>query len=131
MMIAVASGKGGTGKTTVAVNLARVHAGSVMLLDCDVEEPNVHLFLKGEAAAAETVSLPVPEVDATCCDGCGECARFCAYKALAVLDRRVLVFDELCHGCGGCTRVCPRFSGYFFSAHHMFIKSRKYSEFKR
>ena len=108
MIIAVASGKGGTGKTTVAVNLARVRGADALLLDCDVEEPNAHLFLRGEVCGAETVSLPVPEVDEALCDGCGECSRFCAYKALAVLANRVLVFPEMCHGCGGCMRVCPR-----------------------
>jgi MinD superfamily P-loop ATPase len=109
MIIAVASGKGGTGKTTVAVNLARVRGAGVVLLDCDVEEPNAHLFLKGELCGEpETVSIPVPEVDESLCDGCGECSRFCAYKALAVLAKRVLVFPEMCHGCGGCTRVCPK-----------------------
>ncbi len=109
MIIAVASGKGGTGKTTVAVNLARVCGGGIRLLDCDVEEPNAHLFLKGDPLGApEEVSIPVPEVDETRCDGCGECGRFCEYKALAVLAKRVLVFPELCHGCGGCMRVCPK-----------------------
>jgi len=108
MIIAVASGKGGTGKTTVAANLARVRGG-VTLLDCDVEEPNAHLFLRGEPIAeAEIVTIPVPEVDEALCNGCGECGRFCQYKALAVLGKRVLVFAELCHGCGGCLRVCPQ-----------------------
>ncbi len=108
MIIAVASGKGGTGKTTVSVNLARVR-GDMTLLDCDVEEPNVHLFVRGEPQGEpETVSLLVPEVDESRCDGCAACSRFCAFKALAVLDKRVLVFTELCHGCGGCARVCPQ-----------------------
>ena len=108
MIIAVASGKGGTGKTTVSANLARVR-GDVTLLDCDVEEPNVHLFVSGEPQGeAEIVSILVPEVDESRCDGCAACSRFCAFKALAVLDKRVLVFTELCHGCGGCARVCPQ-----------------------
>jgi len=108
MIIAVASGKGGTGKTTVSANLARVR-GDVTLLDCDVEEPNVHLFVSGEPQGEpEIVSLLVPEVDESRCDGCAACSRFCAFKALAVLDKRVLVFTELCHGCGGCARVCPQ-----------------------
>ena len=107
MIVAVASGKGGTGKTTVSANLARVSGAT--LLDCDVEEPNAHLFLKGEPLGAPAeVSVPVPEVDEAVCDGCGACSRFCAFKALAVLGRRVLVFPELCHGCGGCLRVCPK-----------------------
>jgi len=108
MIIAIASGKGGTGKTTVAANLARVR-GAVTLLDCDVEEPNVHLFLKGTPdGEPQEVSILVPEVDEARCDGCGECVRFCEYKALAVLDKRVLVFKDMCHGCGGCARVCPQ-----------------------
>jgi len=109
MILAVASGKGGTGKTTVAVNLARVRGAGVQVLDCDVEEPNAHLFLSGEALGTpEEVSILIPEVDEALCDGCGACSHFCEYKALAVLDKHVLVFPEMCHGCGGCLRVCPR-----------------------
>ena len=108
MIIAVASGKGGTGKTTVSVNLARVARQSVQLLDCDVEEPNAHLFLTGELKAREEVRVPVPEADETLCDGCGECSSFCRYRSLAVIDKSVLTFPELCHGCGGCIRVCPK-----------------------
>ena len=109
MIIAVASGKGGTGKTTVSANLARVMGASGMLLDCDVEEPNAGLFLPGEfVEASETVTQPIPEVDDSLCDGCKACSNFCEYKALAVIGKKVLVFPELCHGCGGCIRVCPR-----------------------
>ncbi len=106
-MIAVASGKGGTGKTTVAVNLAKVLPRPVQLLDCDVEEPNAHLFLNGELLGQEVVSIPVPEVDETLCNACGECARFCRYHAIVALKTAPLIFPELCHGCGGCARVCP------------------------
>ena len=108
MILAIASGKGGTGKTTVAVNLARVLERPVQLLDCDVEEPNSHLFLPGETIGTEAVSIPVPEVDESLCDGCGECGRFCAYHAIVSYGDKPLVFAEMCHGCGGCMLVCPK-----------------------
>jgi MinD superfamily P-loop ATPase len=108
MILAVASGKGGTGKTTVAVNLARVYGSRVQLVDCDVEGPNAHLFLKGALRSHETVTMPIPEVDKSLCDACGECSRFCQYHAIVSLKTVPLVFPELCHGCGGCTLVCPR-----------------------
>ncbi|MBE0565260.1 MAG: ATP-binding protein [Krumholzibacteria bacterium] len=108
MIVAIASGKGGTGKTTVAVNLARLLGGGVHLLDCDVEEPNDHLFLPGTNGAAEPVTLPVPEVDQQRCDACGACSDFCAYHAIVSFGIKPLVFPELCHGCGGCALVCPR-----------------------
>jgi MinD superfamily P-loop ATPase len=108
MILAIASGKGGTGKTTVAVNLARAFETEVQLLDCDVEEPNAHLFLRGGTPAEEIVALPVPEFDESLCDSCGECGRFCAYHAiLAFLSKPVLI-PEMCHSCGGCALVCPR-----------------------
>jgi MinD superfamily P-loop ATPase len=108
MICAVASGKGGTGKTTLSVNLARVSGDDVRLLDCDVEEPNAHLFLQGQLVGEETVTLPVPEVDETRCNGCGECGRFCEYHAIVSFGSTPLVFPEMCHGCGGCARVCPQ-----------------------
>jgi MinD superfamily P-loop ATPase len=108
MIIAVASGKGGTGKTTVSVNMARVYGSQVQLLDCDVEEPNSHLFLQGTLRDREVASIPVPLVDESRCNGCGECARFCRYHAIVSLGVTTLVFPELCHGCGGCAKVCPR-----------------------
>jgi MinD superfamily P-loop ATPase len=108
MILAVASGKGGTGKTTVSVNLARVFGPDVGLLDCDVEEPNDHLFLKGTQRGEETVTIPVPQVDESLCDGCGECGRFCAYHAIVSFGTIPLVFPEMCHGCGGCAKVCPK-----------------------
>ncbi len=109
MLIAVASGKGGTGKTTVAVSLALALAGSekVQYLDCDVEEPNGHLFLKPRLETKEPVTVPVPKVDQSRCTFCGRCAEICAYHALAVLAGSVLTFPELCHSCGGCWYFCP------------------------
>jgi len=107
MILAVASGKGGTGKTTVSVNLARMLGSGVKLLDCDVEEPNCHLFLGGSVCEEESVSIPVPHVNESLCDGCGECSRFCAYHAIVSFGTPPLVFPEMCHGCGGCSKVCP------------------------
>ncbi len=108
MKICVASGKGGTGKTTVAVNLARVIGRDVALLDCDVEEPNVNLFLKGTLVKKEKATVPVPQVEEDKCDGCRKCSEFCEYKAIAVIEKVPLLFYELCHSCGGCIRVCPQ-----------------------
>ena len=108
MKIAVASGKGGTGKTTVAVNLALSLEGRVKVLDCDVEEPNAHIFLHPEILHERTVYSPIPRIDDELCDYCGKCAEFCEYNALAVVPGEVLVFPELCHSCGGCMLVCPR-----------------------
>jgi MinD superfamily P-loop ATPase len=109
MKIAIASGKGGTGKTTVAVNLACILADSgqkVQYLDCDVEEPNGHLFLKPQITSTQSAGIPVPVVNEQKCTGCRKCAEVCQYHAIAVL-KKALVFPELCHGCGGCTLVCP------------------------
>jgi MinD superfamily P-loop ATPase len=108
MMIAIASGKGGTGKTTVAVNLALVLPAPVQLLDCDVEEPNCHLFLNPDMQRKESVGIPVPVVDPKRCDLCGECGRICEFNAIISLKTQPLVFPELCHGCGGCRMVCPQ-----------------------
>ncbi|MGD9058424.1 MAG: ATP-binding protein [Desulfobacterales bacterium] len=107
MIISIASGKGGTGKTTVATNLARSIGANVQLLDCDVEEPNAHLFINPSFAGSETVSMPVPEVDEEKCTYCGKCAEICQFKAIAVVNENVLIFEELCHSCGGCWEVCP------------------------
>jgi len=106
MIIAVASGKGGTGKTTIAVGLA-LSLENVQFLDCDVEEPNAHIFLKPEITHTEQVNLPVPKVNEDRCTYCGKCAEICAYNAIAVVKEKVLLFTELCHGCGGCKLLCP------------------------
>ncbi|HUT54320.1 MAG TPA: ATP-binding protein [bacterium] len=108
MIIAIASGKGGTGKTTVAVNLAMSLSTPVQLLDCDVEEPNAHLFLHGVAKSLETVCIPVPEVDESLCDGCAQCSSVCQYHAIVSFGTAPLVFPEMCHGCGGCAKACPQ-----------------------
>ena len=120
MIVTVASGKGGTGKTTVAVSLALAVATdtilpgqapaadpSVVLLDCDVEEPNAHLFLRPSLDLRREVGVLTPVVDETRCTGCRRCAEVCAYHALAVIEGKVLVFAELCHGCGSCSWNCP------------------------
>jgi MinD superfamily P-loop ATPase len=107
MIITVASGKGGTGKTTVATNLAVAVESDVQVLDCDVEEPNAHLFLKPEISDTTTATTPVPEIDLEKCTLCGECEKICQFKAIVVLGDTVLTFPEMCHGCGGCTAVCP------------------------
>ena len=112
MIVAIASGKGGTGKTSLAVNLARTlertHAMPVQLLDCDVEEPNAHLFLAGTPIGEETINIAVPDFDPDRCDACDECVDFCQFNALASVGKTPLLFPELCHGCGGCTLVCPQ-----------------------
>ncbi|RJQ73297.1 MAG: (4Fe-4S)-binding protein [Desulfobacteraceae bacterium] len=107
MIISVASGKGGTGKTTIATNLAVSLGADVQLLDCDVEEPNAHLFIRPDIRQVETVTTPVPEVDMQKCTLCGKCAQICQYKAIVVLGSTVLPFVELCHSCGGCMWACP------------------------
>ena len=108
MIICIASGKGGTGKTTIAANLAAVLAEKAQYLDCDVEEPNGHLFLRPNIEHSEPVSVPVPKVDLEKCDFCGKCAEFCQFNAIAVLGKNILTFPELCHSCGGCKLICPK-----------------------
>jgi MinD superfamily P-loop ATPase len=106
----VASGKGGTGKTTVATSLAFTASAagrSVAYLDCDVEEPNGHLFLKPQITSGRPVHRPVPRVDEEKCTYCGLCGDICQYSAIVCLSQKILVFPEMCHGCGGCHLVCP------------------------
>jgi MinD superfamily P-loop ATPase len=106
MIVSVASGKGGTGKTSVAVNLA-LSVGNVQLLDCDVEEPNAYLFLKPKISQTQPVTVLVPVVNEKVCTRCRKCADFCQFNALFVGVDKVLVFPDLCHSCGGCALVCP------------------------
>lgn len=137
MIISFASGKGGTGKTTVATNFAlslsqETNAPKIQFLDCDVEEPNAAIFLKPEITESISVGIPIPSVDFSKCTYCGKCAEVCTYNAIAVVNpirntqtkketidkttshtssneakQNVLIFAELCHGCGGCTLLCP------------------------
>ena len=107
MIISVASGKGGTGKTTVATNLALSIGTNVQLLDCDVEQPNAHLFLHPVWDRNETVTTPVPKINLDKCTLCGKCRDLCEFNAITVVAETVMVFEELCHSCGGCMAVCP------------------------
>jgi MinD superfamily P-loop ATPase len=107
MIISVASGKGGTGKTTVATNLAYSIGNNVQILDCDVEEPNAHLFLNPEIERTDTVYVPVPKIDDAKCTYCRKCSEICRFRAIAIVGETILTFPELCHSCGGCEQVCP------------------------
>ena len=108
MIIAVASGKGGTGKTTIAAALVRVWKGARIAVDMDVEAPNLHLFLRPRIEGTAEAGLEVPVADPELCDGCGACSAICAFKAIAVFGSFPAVFPEMCHGCGGCLAVCPK-----------------------
>lgn len=107
MIISIASGKGGTGKTTVSTNLALSLGSGVQLLDCDVEQPNAHLFMHPVFDSTETITVPVPEIDMSKCTLCGKCSEICQFNAIVVVGETVLAFEELCHSCGGCRVVCP------------------------
>lgn len=129
MKIAILSGKGGTGKTFVATNLAR-SAEACVYLDCDVEEPNGHLFLNGPLLSSSKVSLPIPRVNDSLCDGCKKCVDFCRFNALAYAQNRVIVFDKICHSCGGCKIVCPQDAIYEIDKEMGQIESRVYKNTK-
>ncbi len=107
MIISIASGKGGTGKTTVATNLA-LALGEVQFLDCDVEEPNAHIFLKPQIEEELGVYVKVPEVDEELCTHCGTCSELCEFNAIAVLPKKTMVFQNICHSCGLCAIACPQ-----------------------
>jgi MinD superfamily P-loop ATPase len=110
MIISVASGKGGTGKTTISTNLAMSLSSAgqqVQYIDCDAEEPNGHIFLKPDIEITEDVTVGVPEVNLSKCTGCGKCGKLCQYSAILSLKGTVLVFENLCHSCGGCMAICP------------------------
>ncbi|MDD4527593.1 MAG: ATP-binding protein [Candidatus Margulisbacteria bacterium] len=106
MKIAIASGKGGTGKTLISTNLFNVTPNSTYI-DCDVEEPNGHLFLKGTHVKEQSFHIMIPEVNQNICNNCGKCAEVCQFNAIISAKQKVLVFPELCHGCGSCTFFCP------------------------
>ncbi len=108
MRLAVASGKGGTGKTSLACALARALGPGTALLDCDVEEPDCALFMKPDVELETEFSVPVPAIDAKACDGCGRCAKVCAYNAIKVFGGKPVLFGHMCHSCGGCALACPR-----------------------
>jgi MinD superfamily P-loop ATPase len=107
VIISIASGKGGTGKTTISTNLASAIGQGAQLLDCDVEEPNSHLFMNPELKTKEKIYALIPKVDDEKCTYCGKCADICRFSAISVVGETVLTFPELCHGCGGCMVVCP------------------------
>ena len=107
MIYAVASGKGGTGKTTVAASLISLWDSPVVAVDLDVEEPNLHLFLRPEFSREEKAFIEVPEVDESKCTLCGACSEICQFKAVSIMVETLLTFPEMCHGCGGCLAVCP------------------------
>ncbi len=107
MKVAIASGKGGTGKTTVSASLAALWHGPLVAVDLDVEEPNLHLFLKPLIQAESKAYMEVPEPNESKCNHCGACSALCQFKAISVLGDKLLVFPEMCHGCGGCLAICP------------------------
>jgi len=105
MIVTIASGKGGTGKTSVAVNMA-LSIGRTQLLDCDVEEPNAYLLLHPKLIKIEQVHTLIPKINKELCDSCGQCSKFCQYNAIFTFKEKILVFPEICHSCGGCAIIC-------------------------
>lgn len=107
MRVVIASGKGGTGKTSVAASLAHIWPRDLVAVDLDVEEPNLHLFLHPDLSNSEPAYLMVPELDESLCTHCGACSDLCQFKAVSLMGEVLLAFPEMCHGCGGCVLVCP------------------------
>ncbi len=107
MIVSVASGKGGTGKTTVSASLTTIWDGPILAVDLDVEEPNLHLFLRPTIEGSQTAHMKIPVVDESKCTYCGACSDLCQFKAISVVNELVLTFPEMCHGCGGCIAICP------------------------
>lgn len=108
MKIAIASGKGGTGKTTLSVALAQAADQDVQLVDCDVEEPNGHIFLDTQLSNHEDVTIAIPELDEKLCTNCGKCGEICQFNAIVTIGNKTMIFDDMCHSCGGCVLVCPQ-----------------------
>ena len=112
MIISVASGKGGTGKTTVSTGLVlsikSLTDSKLKFIDCDVEEPNAHIFLKPQIKKIKSVYIKIPEIDEANCNYCGKCSEICAYNAISVTKNKVIIFSTLCHNCGGCLLLCPK-----------------------
>lgn len=108
MKLAIASGKGGTGKTTLATALVQAATVPTQLLDCDVEEPNAHIFIKPQLTTQEYVTIPIPQLNTELCNNCGKCGDICQFNAIVTIAEQTMLFSELCHSCGGCIRVCPQ-----------------------
>lgn len=107
MKLSVASGKGGTGKTTVSASLLSVWPDPVVAVDLDVEEPNLHLFLRPTISGAHKAYMEIPKVDESLCSRCGQCSVLCQFKAISLMGEILMTFPEMCHGCGGCIAICP------------------------
>lgn len=109
MLLSIASGKGGTGKTTLSLLLAATAPDYIHLVDCDVEEPNCHLFLKPQwQEASQAITVSIPKIETSLCNGCGLCSSICLFNAIALSGKKAMLFDELCHSCGGCLLACPQ-----------------------